>query len=578
MAIRVVKRNTLFLSLLSCVCIAVEAGAAPAPTPTPTSIPGSVDPSRIGNMDSMKAAPTLDRQPATDAKPAQTGDVVIPGADQVVFVLVDFKIEGMEAYEQGKFLGQYIHLIGKPVTLQQVIDVVNTINRTYRDDGYIFSRAFLPEQDITNGVVTMQVVEGRIDNVIMAEAVAEKAGDLQPYLDKIAAVRPFNINKFEHWLLVLNDLPGSRFRSVLRQPDQAAQPGAIEVVLLEEELPSTTVAEINNQGSLYAGPFQANLSHDHANVFDDYDQVSLRLSATIPWDEVKYAQIGYKRPINAIPGLAFNTHIGWGGTVSGSNLDELDVKGLVREWRVGLSYAAILSRRTNWLMYLNFDMKNATSKILGDNLYDDRMRVVRASTAFQHLDSFDGATLMTAEISQGLDVLGARETGSGNLSRADGHSDFTKISAQVSRLQTLPAAFQMLAQVSGQYAFDPLLSAEEFGHGGVPSGRGYDPSEFTGDHGMSATLELRYNGLQPMSDFVFQPYTFVDFGRVWQKGNNTEDSISALSTGFGSRIDYGDATSINVMMAIPLTRKSDNPPKYANGESPRYLFSLTRRF
>lgn len=574
MAIRVLKQNILFLSLLSCLCVIAEADAAPPPT----SIPGSVDPSRIGATDQMKPTPNFDRQPTTDAKPAQTGDVVIPGADQVVFVLVDFKITGMEAYEQGRFLGEYIHLLGKPVTLQQVIDIVNTINRTYRDDGYIFSRAFLPEQDITNGVVTMQVVEGNIDNVVMADVAPSKAGDLQPYLDKIAGVRPFNINKFEHWLLVMNDLAGSRFRSVLRQPDQAAKPGAIEVVLLEERVPSTTVAEINNQGSMYAGPVQANLSHEQANVFDDYDQVSLRLSATIPMDEVKYGQIGYERPINAIPGLSFNTHLGWGGTVSGSNLDPLDVKGLVREWRLGLSYAAILSRRTNWLMYVNFDMKNATSKILGENLYDDRMRVLRASTAFQHIDSFDGATLMTAEISKGLDILGARETGSNNLSRADGHSDFTKVAGQISRLQTLPGAFQMLAQVSGQYALDPLLSAEEFGHGGVPSGRGYDPSEFTGDHGMSATLELRYNGVKPVSDFVFQPYTFVDFGRVWQKGDNAGNSTSAVSAGFGTRIDYGAATSMNVLMAVPLTRESDNPPKYANGESPRYLFSLSRRF
>lgn len=561
------------MSLCACLLIHSRAEASPSAV----NLPGSTDPGRLGTTDNMTPAPSFDKPPTTDAKPAQTGDVVIPGADQVVFVLVDFKIEGMQAYEPGKFLGEYVGLLGKPVTLQQVIDVVNTINHTYRDDGYIFSRAFLPEQDITNGVVTMQVVEGHIDNVVLQGVDPAANSSLKPYLDKIAGVSPFNIKDFEHWLLVLNDLPGARFRSVLRQPD-LKQPGAIEVVLLEERLPSSGVVELNNQGSRYAGPYQANLSYDHANVFDDYDQVSLRLSATLPWDEVKYGQLGYEHPINAVPGLSFNTHVGWGGTVSGSNLDPLDVKGLVKEWRLGLSYSAILSRRTNWLMYLNFDMKNATSKILGENLYDDRMRVVRASTAFQHLDDFDGATLMSAELSQGLDVLGARETGSTNLSREDGHSDFTKISGQISRLQNLPSNFQLLAQMSGQYAFDPLLSAEEFGFGGVPSGRGYDPSEFTGDHGVSATLELRYNGVSPVRNFVFQPYTFVDFGKVWQEGDAPENAVSALSVGMGSRIDYGPATSMNVMMAVPVTRESENPPKYANGESPRYLFSLSRRF
>ena len=562
------------LSLYVC----VQGASAFAQVP-PVTLPGSTDPGRIGGTQQMRAHLPDQKVETAGKPPAQTGDVVIPGAEGVFFTLVDLKVEGIEAYEPGYFLGQYIGLIGKPVTLQQVIDIVNEINATYRNDGYIFSRAFLPEQDITAGVVKVQVVEATIDTVSMPEISAEKFLKLKPYVDKIASIRPFNINKYEHWLLSLNQLPGARFRSVLHQPTSAdAQPGSIEIALLEDKLPGQTVAELNNFGSRYAGPVQANLMHESPRIFGDYDQASLRLSTTIPMDEVKYGQIGYETPILEIPGLSFNTSIGWGGTVSGSNLDPLDVKGFVREAHFGLTYAALLSRRTSWLTYLNFDLKNARSKILGDELYDDRLRVLRASTAVQHIDDWDGATIVNAEISQGLDIMGARETGSFNLSREDGHSDFTKITAQISRIQSLPHAFQLLAQVSGQYAFSPLLSAEEFGHGGVPSGRGLDPSELTGDHGVSATLELRYNGLSAWQDVSVQPYAFFDFGKVWQKGDNVENAESAVTAGVGSRVEFKEAVSLNMLMAVPLTYSSDNPPKYANGESPRYLLSVSKRF
>lgn len=566
------KQQRLFLSLLACFLLAAGGSAWGQ-----QAIPGSVDPSRVGPANQMPPSPSMSASPAPDAQPRQSGDIVIPGANDVLFTLVDLKITGMEAYPPGKFLGDYIGLLGKPVTLQQVIDIVNHINRTYSADGYIFSRAFFPEQDITAGVVTVQVVEGNIRNVVMEDVRAGEKEDLQPYLDRIVNVHPFNIKKFEHWLLVMNSLPGARFRSVLRQPDDK-QPGAIEVVLFKEKTGGRGVAGIDNNGSLYAGPYQANLSYDQPRILDDYDQLSLRLSTTLPWDEVKYGQLGYEYPVAMIPGLSLNTHIGWGGTESGSNLRDLDIKGYSRDLRVGLTYEALLNRRSNLLFYLNFDMKNSRSKILGDRLYDDRLRVARASVAFQHIDDYDGSTLLTGEVSQGLDILGARESGSFELSRDDGRSDFTKVTAQVSRLQNLPKNFQVLTQLSGQYAVNPLLSAEEFGFGGAVSGRGLDPSEITGDHGLSATLELRYNGLLPWADFSFQPYAFMDFGQVWQKGDAPANSQSSLSTGMGTRIDYGQATSLNLLMAVPLTFPAGNPPKNANGESPRYLFSLSRKF
>ena len=53
----------------------------------------------------------------------------------------------------------------------------------------------------------------------------------------------------------------------------------------------------------------------------------------------------------------------------------------------------------------------------------------------------------------------------------------------------------LYVSVRGQYSAVPLLSSEEFSFGGNVSGRGYDPSEISGDQGVAATIELRYSGL-----------------------------------------------------------------------------------
>lgn len=567
---RVPQQKKVLLALSLCLC---SGGGHQAMA---QQIPGSVDPSRLGTGTQLPSVPAA-QAPATETRSHDSGDIVIPGADQVTFVLDALVIEGMTAYPAGYFEQEYAGLRGRSVTLQQVIDVVNRINHIYRDDGYIFSRAFFPEQDITAGRVAVQIQEGNVRDVTLQTPDARHQELLEPFLHKIRLLRPFNIHNFEHWILTMNNLPGARIRSVLRQAGDGT-PGGIDVVLLEDKEPGAGLIGIDNQGSRYAGPGQLSVSYDRPRIFSAYDQASIRLSSTIPYGEIRYGQIGYERPLMCVPGLSFTSQLGWGGTESGSDLDILDVKGYVRDLRVGLSYAAHLSRRSNWLLYLNFDMKNARSKISGDELYDDRLRVLRFSSAFQYVDDWQGVTLLSGEISKGLNIMGARETGSENLSRADGHSDFTKVSAQVSRLQALPRNLQLFGQLSSQYAFNPLLSAEEYGYGGVPSGRGYDPSELTGDHGFSATLELRYNGLQFQAPWAAQPYVFVDFGKVWDKGDAPANAISAISTGFGARVDYGDLTSANFVVALPLTYAAGNPPGYTNGEAPRFLFSLSRKF
>ncbi len=64
-----------------------------------------------------------------------------------------------------------------------------------------------------------------------------------------------------------------------------------------------------------------------------------------------------------------------------------------------------------------------------------------------------------------------------------------------------------------------LLSPEQFGVGGSEFGRGYDPSEITGDKGFAVKTELQYNRIHTFKDYAVptQYYAFWDFGKVWSE-------------------------------------------------------------
>jgi hemolysin activation/secretion protein len=179
-------------------------------------------------------------------------------------------------------------------------------------------------------------------------------------------------------------------------------------------------------------------------------------------------------------------------------------------------------------------------------------------------------------ISQGVDILGARDTGSHNLSRAEGKSDFTKIDGNLSRLQALNQDWQVSLSAKGQYAWSPLLSAEEFGFGGQKFGRAYNASEITGDHGLAGSIEVLYSSLPTIEDFYLQPFVFYDIGKVWNLDAGGLNPTAA-SAGVGVKAQHTSGVSVTFTIAQPLTRPIANP-SFNNGKSTQFLFQIGMGF
>ncbi len=135
----------------------------------------------------------------------------------------------------------------------------------------------------------------------------------------------------------------------------------------------------------------------------------------------------------------------------------------------------------------------------------------------------------------------------------------------------------VLATVSMQYSFDPLSSSREFGVGGRSNGSAFDPSEITGDHGLSGRFELRYD--LPVKDDItaldtqftriqsVNPYVFGDGGAVWHdNGQSTQQFHDRISSaGFGARLGFSRGFSGSIEVAKPfgktITSEGDREPR-----------------
>lgn len=540
-------------------------------------MPGPAEPGHILRQFTQPPQPHAPEKPIITPLP-ETGGVP-PNADKIKFVLKGFVIEGATVYPPASFLPLYKALLGTEIPLRKVFDVADAITAKYRRDGYLLSLAVVPAQKITNGVVRLKVVEGFIDRVFIDGHLGKRGTLVREMADNIAAARPLTAAVLERYVLLINDLPGLTARALLKR---SQVPGAADLVLTVDEKSWDGYASIDNRGSRYIGPAQTNLSISANSMLGYNERTTFRTTVTSQVGELKFFDLDEVVPLNA-EGTRGRIQVSQSYAHPGYILKPDAVRAKTTTLLFGGSHPLIRSRAKNLSIHGDFDMRwiEADEDDGATLISKDSIRAIRLGAEYDFVDTLlrPAVSLISVEASQGLDILGARKSGSPDLSRVGGRSDFTKLTLDAQRLQHLGGGFSLLTALTGQYSFSTLLTAEEFSFGGSDFGRGYDPATLTGDDGLAGKLELAY-GAEPGASLLqaYQLYGFYDIGTVWNRDPAAGESgrSSAASAGIGVRANISSRFSANMELAMPLTARTDSAGE--GDKDPRFFVSLVGRF
>jgi hemolysin activation/secretion protein len=548
------------------------------------SIPSSADPSRVEERLSPRPPPPVSSLELPEKKD-NTSSTTPEGAQGYRFVLKEIVFDPPDA--DPEVLGRLVapwqsERAGREITVADIYQLAADLTKAYQSEGYILSRVVVPEQEIEGGTVRLAVVAGHIGHVSLS---GEPVPDfpVASVVRRIESQAALNIHDLERRLLILDDLPGVDVRAVLEPLPASAEtspdPGAVGLGIQVMPLPDQYQLSLDNYGSRYVGPWQGGARAQIAHRFPFWGSVDAAYYTSPQTSELKYLSLSERVPISS-GGLVLNAGLDYSLSEPGDILDESDVWSRYRAVHLGLEYPVWLSRRNRLDVTGRLDVNNVESTMLSAPFYKDKLRIARLGWRYLGYHAL-GETRADMNFSQGLDILGARETGSPDLSRAQGRSDFNKIEANVTRTQTITDRLSAKITLSGQYGFAPLMSSEEFGFGGGVLGRGYDPSEITGDSGLSGGIEFAYRLYDPAETAAryvpsVMPFAFYDAGKVWNRDNGG-GAVSAASTGLGLRLFWGDRVALTGTVALPLTHSADNP-LHGNPGSPRYLLGLQFAF
>lgn len=540
------------------------------------SVPSTVDPARI-ETPAFSSDTELGNRPVIrlPASPPLTATDSVPNGDQYRFVLQKIIITGNTAYTEADLLEVAASELGQEISINDLYKLAARMTRKYQEDGYTLSQVIIPPQEVNEGTISLVILEGYIADVAMIGAKAPNF-PTQAIIRDILAIRPLNIHQLEPKLLLLNEIPGMSVQGILAPLSTEAamaHPGGVRLELDFKALPQQFMASLDNAGSRFVGPWRMSGRASMAHQLLFTGTTSLTTVVTPRLEQLAYLSLSESAPVSA-SGLRVVGSINYSKSVPGDSLSVLELDSEYVSLQAGLEYPLWLKRAMRLDLTGGLELNNSRSDTNGSRFYDDRLRVVRLGVRYQDSDLWGGQGFSTFNISQGLDVLGNRPTGSADLSRLEGRTDFTKLDLSLSYLYPIGESFSLRTSVMGQYAFSPLLSSEEFGFGGAQLGRGYTSSELTGDAGIAAGIELAYHGLEG-SFRALQPFVFYDIGKAWNHDSGT-DAESAASAGAGLRAEYAGA-SLSLTLAKPLTQRVESPI-YGNGKNMTYLLNLQYEF
>ena len=451
-----------------------------------------------------------------------------------------------------------------------------------RNKGYL-AAVQVPTQRIENGVVRMETLYARITTIRARGETDGAEAKLAAYLNKLTEDEYFDRNRAERYLLLARDLPGYNVQLTLKPAGTA--PGELigEVAVLSRRY--SLDATVQNLAAAETGRWGGQLRAQAFGLTGLGDVTSLAFYSTPDFDEQKILQLAHSfRP--GSEGLTIDGQFTYAWTKPDINGNDAtpDLESRTLFWTIGAHYPFIRRQTSNLWGGIGFDYVDQKVDFFGP-LTRDKLRVLWLRANWDAVDLTSTRPKWRAdalvELRKGLDIFDATDGCDGlcppdrlPTTRIDGEANAALLRVAANGELALGESFAVSLSPRAQYAFNPLLSFEEFTAGNYTVGRGYDPSILSGDSGVGFLAEFRGPRLMPIkkSQLTLQPYVFGDAAWVWNK-NDGVGADHLKSAGGGVRAELGDRMRLDTAVAVPLEKTGFNNRK---GDV-RLLVTLTGR-
>ena len=430
--------------------------------------------------------------------------------------------------------------INRELTTEGLEELRRELTLLYVNKGYITSGAILPDQSVSDGIITFQMIEGKLSDINV-----EGTNWFQPFYFssrlRQSAGPPVNLNELRDRLqIMLQDQRIARINSEL-QPGLAPGTSVLNVKV-QETNPWKAWLEFNNYQSPTVGAERGLATVAHLNPLGLGDAISATYGRSdgvnplvdisyslpfTPWDTTLIFQYR-KNDFEVIENDAFKAL----DIESKTQIFTLSIRQPLyrtptQEFAVTLTGERL--RNKNFLLGIPFSFTPGTTA---------RGKAVISVLRFaqEWINRSPNQVLSArSRFSLGIDALGSTVNDSSSVP----DSQFFSWLGQIQGAHRFdPFGIQLIGRMDVQLANDRLFPLEQYAMGGRFTVRGYRENSLVRDDALLFTLETRIPVLPSiLGSETVQLAPFFDVGRSWNRKGDTEPETLA-SVGTGLRFSF----------------------------------------
>lgn len=378
--------------------------------------------------------------------------------------------------------------VNQCLDISRLNKLTNSVSDWYISRGYITSRAFLTEQDLSGGVLHLAVLEGKLQQIRLEGVPARTLKVTFPGLEgKVLNLRDIEqgmeqLNRVRQTPVEIEILPGDR------------QGYSVVNLTATPEFPLSGSLSFDNSGQKSTGTGQINGALYGNNLLGWADKWFVSGGRSSDFSNSLDAQ-NFAAGVSVPYGYGLLDY-----SYSWSNyLSTLDNNGYL--WR---SSGDTQTHRLNgtWVLFRNGDIKTSALAGVTHRINHNYLDDVLLATSSRKLSSFSlginhtqkvasGVATLNPTFTQGVPWLGAEDDNDkqGDVPKAE----FRKWSVSGSFQRPVTQSMWWLSSLYFQWSPDRLYGSERLTLGGEASVRGYKEQYISGDNGGYWRNELNYS-------------------------------------------------------------------------------------
>jgi hemolysin activation/secretion protein len=424
----------------------------------------------------------------------------------------------------------------RSLTSEDLESLRRALTLRYINAGYINSGAILPDQAVTEGVITFQIVEGVLSQISVEGNKWFRESYIRDRIE-LGAGPPVNVNPLQERLQLLQQ--DNRLRAIHAELRPGVKPGeAVLKVNVDEKTPFYAWFAFNNYQSPSVGAERGLLTLAHQNLTGHGDILSLTLGRSEGLNP--QIDVWYLLPVTVHDTTLLLRYRKNDYAVIDEIFDPLDTRSESDIYEITLRHPLVRTLHHEFALALTGESLQDKTFLLGEpfSFYpgvengESKVTALRFSQEWTYRTQRE-VVAARSRFSFGIDALDA--TSHSSHSVPDG-----KFLAWLGQFQWARALktwdMQLLFRTDAQISNQPLLPLEQIAVGGRYTVRGYRENLLVRDQAVIASVELRIPIVQnaPWAEFL-QLVPFSDYGYAKNRDLPSFDPRSIYSVGLGFR-------------------------------------------